>query len=116
VDPLQIYLFKEGMARLSTDSYKEPTKKNMKNMFMHLTNYSINSKNKGKFQFNKNIEDSGQGHKRFFSSVLDFIRDTFPDGDSKVEILLHNIEKLVIKTLLTVQPSLKHYLNVPNKG
>lgn len=52
VEPLQIYLFREGMARFSTEAYKQPSKKNLGNMFMHLTNYSINCKNKGKFEFN----------------------------------------------------------------
>jgi len=73
VDPLRIYLFEEGLARFSTVAYKVPTKKNMQNMFMHLTNYSINCRNKGKFIFNKNLEDSDTGHKRTFTSVLDHI-------------------------------------------
>lgn len=58
VDPLRIYLFEEGLARFSTDQYRVPTKKNCNNMFMHLTNYSINCKNKGKFIFNKGLEDA----------------------------------------------------------
>ena len=29
---------------------------------------------------------------------------------------MHKTEELIIKTLLTVQPSLKHYLNMPNKA
>lgn len=58
VEPLRIYLFKEGLARFSTDAYRQPSKKNMTNMFMHLTNYSINCRNKGKFVFNKNLDDA----------------------------------------------------------
>lgn len=81
VDPLRVYLFKEGLARFSTDSYKIPTRKNMGNMFMHLTNYAINTKNKGKFQYNKNVDDTDQGHKRTFTSVLEYIRDNFEDGE-----------------------------------
>ena len=52
VDPLKIYFFKEGLARFSTEPYKAPTKKNSSNMYMHLTNYAINARNKGKFEFN----------------------------------------------------------------
>ena len=70
IDPLRIYLFKEGLARFSTDPYKAPAKKNLGNMYMHLTNYSINCKNKGKFQFNKGLDDADTGHKRTFTSVL----------------------------------------------
>jgi tubulin polyglutamylase TTLL6/13 len=58
VDPLRIYLFEEGLARFSTDAYKPPSKKNMQNMYMHLTNYAINCRNKGKFVFNKNLDDA----------------------------------------------------------
>ena len=29
---------------------------------------------------------------------------------------MHKIEQLIIKTLITVQPSLKHYLNIPHKA
>ena len=71
VDPLRIYLFKEGMARFSTEPYRAPSKKNMNNMYMHLTNYAINCRNKGKFVFNKNLDDVDQGHKRTFSSILE---------------------------------------------
>ena len=49
VAPLRVYLFEEGLARFSTDAYHAPSKKNMGNMYMHLTNYAINCRNKGKF-------------------------------------------------------------------
>ena len=73
VEPLRIYLFKEGLARFSTEPYKVPSKKNQGNMYMHLTNYSINCRNKGKFIFNKNADDADSGHKRTFTSILEYI-------------------------------------------
>jgi tubulin polyglutamylase TTLL6/13 len=30
--------------------------------------------------------------------------------------MMHKIEQLIIKTMCTVQPSLKHYLNIPSKA
>ena len=42
-DPLKIFLYKEGLTRLCTEKYK---KKNLNNLYMHLTNYAINKKNK----------------------------------------------------------------------
>ena len=33
LDPLRIYIFKEGLTRLATEQYEKPTKKNMKNLF-----------------------------------------------------------------------------------
>lgn len=48
VNPLRVYLSKEGLARLSTKMYEEVDDKNLQDMMMHLTNYSIN-KNSMKF-------------------------------------------------------------------
>jgi tubulin polyglutamylase TTLL6/13 len=110
VDPLRIYLFKEGLARFSTDPYQAPSKKNLDNLFMHLTNYAINCKNKGKFQFNQGLDDCNTGHKRTFTSILEHIVSRFEDGAKKIEKMMRLIEQIIIKTLLTCQPSLKHYL------
>jgi tubulin polyglutamylase TTLL6/13 len=88
----------------------------MGNMYMHLTNYAINCKNKGKFIFNKNLDDADVGHKRTFTSVLEHIEENFDDGKKKVNEMMHKIEKLLIKTMITVTPSLKHYMNIPSKA
>lgn len=42
VDPLRIYIHREGLTRISTSNF---TLKNIKNRFAHLTNYSVNKKN-----------------------------------------------------------------------
>ena len=88
VDPLRIYLFKEGLARFSTDPYQVPAKKNLGNLFMHLTNYAINAKNKGVFQFNQDHQIDDQGHKRSFTSILEWIEQNFDDGVKKKEKML----------------------------
>jgi tubulin polyglutamylase TTLL6/13 len=81
VDPLKIYLFEEGLSRFSTEKYKAPTKKNIKNMYMHLTNYAVNCRNKGKFIFNETLEDPDVGHKKTFSFILKYIEDNYPNGE-----------------------------------
>ena len=43
VDPLRVYVHREGLTRISTGTY---SLKNIKNRFAHLTNYSINKKSK----------------------------------------------------------------------
>ena len=43
IDPLKIYIYKEGLARFATEPYKID-KKNF-DVFTHLTNFSINKKN-----------------------------------------------------------------------
>ena len=44
-DPLKIFMYHDGLVRLCTSPYEEPTNKNMKNNFCHLTNYAINKFN-----------------------------------------------------------------------
>ena len=45
VQPLTAYLFRQGMARFATNKYKRPTDANLHDVFMHLTNYSLNKRN-----------------------------------------------------------------------
>ena len=58
VNPLRIYVFEEGLARFATEKYDT---EDAKNMFIHLTNYSINKKNMQRFVQNvdPNIDDKG---------------------------------------------------------
>jgi len=48
VNPLRIYVYEEGLARFATENYEESFR-NTKNVFAHLTNYSINKKNIERF-------------------------------------------------------------------
>lgn len=49
VDPIEAYLCEEGLARFCTQNYRKPDAMNMRNLFMHLTNFSLN-KNSDKFK------------------------------------------------------------------
>ena len=92
VEPLQIYLFKEGLARFSTYPYEKPDKKNLSNLYMHLTNYAINSKNTDVFEFNTDLQAVDQGHKRTFSSILEWILNNFEDGELRSKKMMNEIE------------------------
>ena len=61
VDPLRIFLYDEGIVRFATVEYQAPNEENLKNEFIHLTNYAIN-KNNVNFKFNDDNND--KGHKR----------------------------------------------------
>jgi hypothetical protein len=39
---LHAFVVEEGLARFCTEPYKKPTTENLKNQYMHLTNYSLN--------------------------------------------------------------------------
>ena len=41
INPLRIYVYEEGMARFASEKYDT---KDLKNVYSHLTNYSINKK------------------------------------------------------------------------
>ena len=49
--PLKIYMYKEGLVRFATEEY---TKGDYNNVFVHLTNYSINKHNTQRYKINMN--------------------------------------------------------------
>lgn len=55
VNPLRIFIYKEGLARFATEAYESPVGANLGNLFMHLTNYAINKENEN-FQYNESEE------------------------------------------------------------
>ena len=72
INPLRIYIYKDGLARFATEKYKMPNEKNIDNLFMHLTNYAINKEADGFIQ-NEDWKESDVGHKRSLSSILEHI-------------------------------------------
>ncbi len=42
VNPLRVFIYKDGLARFATEAYTPPVGTNLENMYMHLTNYAIN--------------------------------------------------------------------------
>ena len=68
IDPMRIYVYKEGLARLATEPYQPPQPSNLSNLYMHLTNYSIN-KNSENFEFNEDEDADDIGHKRSLTAA-----------------------------------------------
>lgn len=69
LNPLRIYIYREGLCRLATSKYTEPNDSNIKNDRMHLTNYAINKLDPN-FISNKDIQNDHKGHKRSYTSVI----------------------------------------------
>ena len=105
INPLKVYLFEDGLARFATSPYRKPKRSNMKNMFMHLTNYSIN-KASADFVQNDKDDGTGEGHKKSLKQIYEEI--TLLEGEEKVEKLKESIKDVLIKTLITGEPSIKH--------
>jgi hypothetical protein len=71
------------MVRLCTENYRIPTKENMKNMFMHLTNFSLN-KNSENFKLpDADFLETGEesGNKRLLSTTLKGLEEEGYDID-----------------------------------
>lgn len=42
IDPMQVFIYKDGLVRLASEKYN---RNNFADVFTHLTNYSLNKKN-----------------------------------------------------------------------
>ncbi|NWX16412.1 TTL11 polyglutamylase, partial [Aegotheles bennettii] len=101
LEPLEIYIAKDGLSRFCTEPYQEPTLKNLHQVFMHLTNYSLNI-HSGNFIHSDN---ANTGSKRTFSSILCRLSSRGAD----IKKLWSDIISLVIKTIIALTPELKVY-------
>jgi 5S rRNA maturation endonuclease (ribonuclease M5) len=104
IDPISAYLCDEGLARFCTHNYSKPNSQNLKNVYMHLTNFSINKKSQ-KFRLpNENFKTDNQSHKQLFTSVLKQIMNMGKD----IKPLLEQIKSLSQKVVIALQPYLKN--------
>ncbi|NXO52849.1 TTLL5 polyglutamylase, partial [Aramus guarauna] len=96
-DPLVIYLYEEGLARFATVRYDQ-TSKNIKNQFMHLTNYSVNKKS-GDYVSCDDPEVEDYGNKWSMSAMLRYLKQEGRDTAA----LMANVEDLIIKTVVSAE-------------
>ncbi|XP_039392656.1 tubulin polyglutamylase TTLL5 isoform X5 [Mauremys reevesii] len=96
-DPLVVYLYEEGLARFATVRYDQGTK-NIKNQFMHLTNYSVNKKS-GDYVSCDDPEVEDYGNKWSMSAMLRYLKQEGRDTTT----LMANVEDLIIKTIISAE-------------
>ena len=115
--PLRIYLYNNGLVRFATEDYKRG---DFNNVFIHLTNYSIN-KNNLKYKPNQNnIDFSKSDNAEEGENIEDNEENEVDDDSSKWSLIEYKyffqkmgkeeimqkiwkqIEEIVIKTILTV--------------
>ena len=101
VDPLRVFVFREGLARFATEEYTKANKSNLDNLHMHLTNYAIN-KHSENFEANEDAQDDDSGHKRSVSSVFKYIELNEPDSGLTSSKLWSQIDDIAVKTLISV--------------
>lgn len=102
IDPLRLYVYNEGLARFATRPYRKPTSDNTANMFMHLTNYSVNRHSQ------TFCKDEEAGSKRKFSTLNRILVSRGYD----VIGLWHRIDDVIAKTILSGWPMLRHNYRV----
>ena len=95
--PLKIYMYKEGLVRFATEDY---TKKNYDNVFVHLTNYSINKANLGKYNKNDNNGENFQSFSKWsFSEYKEyFIKNNMENIYINI---FKKIKDIIVKTIIT---------------
>ncbi|MBN3303585.1 TTL11 polyglutamylase, partial [Amia calva] len=101
LEPLEIYIAKEGLSRFCTEAYQEPSQKNLNHVFMHLTNYSLNVHSDNFVH----SDSTNTGSKRTFSSILYRLASKGVD----IKKVWSDIISLVIKTVIALVPELKVY-------
>ncbi|XP_029900394.1 tubulin polyglutamylase TTLL5 isoform X2 [Myripristis murdjan] len=96
-DPLLIYVYEEGLARFATVKYDQASK-NIKNQFMHLTNYSVNKKSSDYISCDDpEVED--YGNKWSMSAMLRYLKQEGKD----TTLLMNQVEDLIIKAVLSAE-------------
>ncbi|XP_030150652.1 tubulin polyglutamylase TTLL6 isoform X1 [Lynx canadensis] len=97
-DPLRIFAYNEGLARFATTSYSHPCADNLDDICMHLTNYSIN-KHSSNF-----VRDAQAGSKRKLSTFSVYMES----HGYNTEQVWRDIEDVIIKTIISAHPIIKH--------
>lgn len=103
LDPLEILLYDEGLARFATVAYQAPSTTNLHETFMHLTNYSLN-KRSATYKHAQN-EEQTDASKRKLSLVWTQLLQLFTPAD--IERAKERIKDMINKTVLAIVPELR---------
>ncbi|CAJ0565451.1 unnamed protein product, partial [Mesorhabditis spiculigera] len=105
INPLSIYVAREGMARFCTEKYSRPNASNFENLYAHLTNYSLNKAN-DRYVHSTSLHDQIKGSKRLLSTVFHQLESR----GLRTKKLWHDIKMILVKTVLAMLPEiLLHY-------
>lgn len=97
VDPLDVWVCREGLARFCTEPYHEPSVKNMHNVMSHLTNYSLNKRSD---KYDKADEEGTEGTKRYLSTTVAQLPPEAADP------FWDRVDNIVACTMAAIQPPL----------
>nr|XP_044994429.1 tubulin polyglutamylase TTLL7 isoform X1 [Jaculus jaculus]XP_044994430.1 tubulin polyglutamylase TTLL7 isoform X1 [Jaculus jaculus] len=107
-DPLKIFLYHDGLVRMGTEKYIPPNESNLTQLYMHLTNYSVNKHNE---RFERD-ETEDKGSKRSIKWFTEFLHAHQHD----VAKFWNDISELVVKTLIVAEPHVLHAYRMCRPG
>ncbi|KAF3835177.1 hypothetical protein F7725_027735 [Dissostichus mawsoni] len=107
-DPLRIFLYNDGLVRMGTEKYHAPSEANLSQLYMHLTNYSVNKHNEN-FERDETVD---KGSKRSISWFNEFLRA----NDYDVAKFWGDVSELVVKTIIVAEPHVLHAYRMCRPG
>ncbi|XP_066503559.1 tubulin polyglutamylase TTLL7 isoform X2 [Hoplias malabaricus] len=107
-DPLRIFLYNDGLVRMGTEKYHTPNESNLNQLYMHLTNYSVNKHNEN-FERDETVD---KGSKRSIGWFTEFLRT----NDYDVAKFWGDVSELVVKTLIVAEPHVLHAYRMCRPG
>ncbi|KAI1891976.1 hypothetical protein AGOR_G00149250 [Albula goreensis] len=107
-DPLRIFLYNDGLVRMGTEKYHAPNESNLSQLYMHLTNYSVNKHNEN-FERDETVD---KGSKRSIGWFTEFLRT----NDHDVAKFWGDVSELVVKTLIVAEPHVLHAYRMCRPG
>lgn len=111
VEPLEAYICDEGLGRFCTENYQMPYAGNMKNMYMHLTNYSLNKNSENYIACDGDNflkEDGDKASKRLLSTIW----KTLDEEGYDTEKIYSEVKDTIKKCIKTLEPYLKNYYQI----
>merc|ERR1712118_260802 len=97
IRPLRVFLCPEGLVRVCTEPYKEPTGRTAHRINCHLTNYSV-SKYSTEFVHSDDPADGTKGTKRSWTSTQRFLKSLGYDVGTFNE-QIHNIVAMTTEAM-----------------
>ncbi|CAD8183411.1 unnamed protein product [Paramecium octaurelia] len=101
IDPLRVYMYKDGLVRFATQEYSLKSQ-DIKKRFIHLTNFSVNKQSPN---FIANNQDKEQQVKASKWSHKEYKQQLTTQGINH-KILFKSIEDVVLKTCIAAEPLL----------
>ncbi|GBG24897.1 Tubulin polyglutamylase TTLL6 [Hondaea fermentalgiana] len=113
---LRAFQHSQGLVRFCTVKYERPRRENLANRFMHLTNYAVNKHNANYKDGQRNNETglgahqggrgASDGAEEASKWSLEQLYDYLAERGHDVEHVQRNVQDIIVKTLLSIQPSL----------